>query len=364
MVLSLADRLALGAIEVALQDARKAGDRRPALEVVGGSLVELRARGGIFPGRPAGLILRERDVWLRRLESEQRSKATVRAYGVAIDDLLAWGLRERRTKELFEKQAIVDYMTDYRGRCRPSPATYRRRFSLLRTFMVWLDHCHDISNPFRELQPPPKPRSRPSELTREDFAKMLAGAERPPRDVAGLAERDKLALTALMLTGMTDRELIAVRWADVSLDERCPALSIRRGKRSRHRRIPLSRQLAAHLRHRCECQEPALVDRVFCGLGGGPLGGNTLAGIIDRAACHAGVERPVTPENLRHTVARWLKQAGSEEWLIAEFEGKSIVHFAGVVDADLREAMQTLADHVLDGQPLNIEPAHWRLASR
>jgi integrase len=358
MVLTLADRLALGAVEAALEEAREAEDQRPALEVLAGSLVEFRARG-VFSERSAGLILRERDVWLRRLESAQRSKGTVRAYRAAIDDLLAWAQRERRTKDLFEKQAIVDYLADYRRRCRPAQATYRQRFGLLRTFMAWLNDCHGTSNPFLELQLPAKRRREPSRLTREGFARMLAGAERPLRDIPGLAERDRLVLIALVLTGMTHRELITVRWADVDLDERCPALHIRRGKRTRRRRIPLSTQLTADLRRWRESREPTFTDRVFCGLAGARLRADQLERIILRATGRAGIERRFTTETLRYAAAAWLKDAGGETWLIAEYMGQSTIRYAGVVDADMRRAMQTLADHVLNNQPLTIEPARW-----
>src|SRR5271154_3653512 len=105
-----ADRLALGALEAALSEARHADDGRPALEVIAGSLLELGVRAA--PSARSGrLIARERDA---RLQSSRRSQSTVNAYRIAIDELLAWAAREQRTVGLFDEQAMVDHLDDYR----------------------------------------------------------------------------------------------------------------------------------------------------------------------------------------------------------------------------------------------------------
>jgi hypothetical protein len=136
---SPADRVALGAMQAALAVARETGEDRPALEILAGSLAEMGVRGRIT-ARSARLLTRDRDAWLRRLRSAERSVSSLSAYRFAIDDLLSWAERTERTGELFEEPAIVDYLDDYRTRCAPAPATYHRRFLLLRRFMAWVSH--------------------------------------------------------------------------------------------------------------------------------------------------------------------------------------------------------------------------------
>lgn len=124
---SSADRLALGAMQAALAVARETGEDRPALEILAGSLADLGVRA-VGTTRSARLLRRDRDAWLRRLRSAERSDSSLSAYRYAIDDLLAWAETTQRTGELFEEQAIVDYLDEYRKRCEPAPATYHRRF--------------------------------------------------------------------------------------------------------------------------------------------------------------------------------------------------------------------------------------------
>ena len=56
----------------------------------------------------------------------------------------------------------------------PAPATYHRRFLLLRCFMRWVSHRNGLPDPFLELQAPPKPRQESDWLTREEFAQAAA----------------------------------------------------------------------------------------------------------------------------------------------------------------------------------------------
>jgi site-specific recombinase XerD len=242
--LGVADRVALGA----LLQARERDERRPALEVLAVALADLGIRP--WPATRSARVVREdRDAWLRRLGSAQRSDAAIRAYRHAIDDLLAWADRHGRDAELFEEHTIVDYLDDYRTRCRPAPATYHRRFLLLRRFIRWVAHRDGLRDPFAELEAPPKPHQEGDWLTPEEFAAPLEAAGRPPRERPGLAARDRLVLLALVTTGVRRSELIAVDWLDVTLDGGYPSLLVRYGKGGKPRRQPLApafvRELAA-----------------------------------------------------------------------------------------------------------------------
>ena len=159
MAASPADRIALGALDAALVLARESGEDRPALEVLAGSLAEMGVRA-VFTTRSARLLSRDRDAWLLRLRSAERSASSISAYRYAIEDLLSWAGRHDRDAELFEERTIVDYLDDYRRRCAPAPATYHRRFLLLRCFMRWVSHRNGLPDPFLELQAPPKPGRR------------------------------------------------------------------------------------------------------------------------------------------------------------------------------------------------------------
>lgn len=350
---SPADRLALGAVEASLQQARDTHDQRPALEVIAGSLVELGVRA-VPASRSVRLIARDRDAWIRRLQSAQRGQSTINAYRIAIDHLLAWAEHEQRAGDLFDEQTIVDYLAEYRRARKPAPATYYRRFVLLRRFMAWLARRHGTPDPFLELAAPPKPCQERDWLTREEFARLLAAAAQPRRRRPGIVRRDRLVLIALVLTGLRRAELIDVRWSDLDLDSAEPSMLVQHGKGGKPRRQPLPSQLVAELMHWREERKPTAQQHVFCGLAGGRLQPNVLADIIRRCSARAGLEKHVTAHTLRHTAATWLRQATGDTRLVAEYLGHSdlstVSRYAHVAAAEMHAAVQSLSDG-LYGKP-------------
>lgn len=343
--LSPTDRAALVALEAALTEARQEDDRRPPFIVLAGAFSEL----GVTAPRPRPspeLIARARDDWLRRLRSSERSESAIRAYRVAIGDLLAWAEREDRGGDLFEERTIVDYLDDYRHRANPAAATYHRHFLLLRRFMRWLSRRDGGPDPFLDLEPPPRPRQEREWLTPEEFQRLLAAAAKPRRRLPGLAERDRLVLLALGLTGLRRSELVALDWRDLLLDGTKPSLLVRRGKGGKPRRQPIAPQLGDDLRRLRDERRPSADDPVFCGLAGGRLLETTLAQIIGRTAARAGLEKHVTAHTLRHTAATWLRQSTGDVRLVAEYLGhadlSTVSRYAHVAPDELHAAAAQL----------------------
>jgi site-specific recombinase XerD len=339
------DRAAVAALETALDEARRARDERPPFLVLASAMADL----GVAPPPPrpsADLVARGRDDWLRRLRSGGRSESALRAYRNAIDDLLMWAQREGRAGVLFEERAIVDYLDDYRRRLAPAPATYHRRFLVLRRFMRWVSRREGVPDPFLDLDAPPKPRQESDWLTPEEFQRMLAAAGQPRRRHTGIVQRDQLVLLALVTTGLRRSELLALDWRDLALDGPQPSLLVRRGKGGKPRRQPLAPGLADELRHLRDEREAAAADPVFCGLAGRRLQPKVLASIIKRAAERAGIEKKVTAHTLRHTAASWLRHATGDTRLVAEYLGhadlSTVSRYAHIAEDELHKAAATL----------------------
>ena len=230
------DRAALAALETALTDARASADDRPPLVVLSACLASL----GAPTARPApttASLRQARDDWLRRLTSTCRSESAHRAYRNAIDDLLAWS--EPRGGDLFDETTIVDYLASYQERAEPAPATYYRRFVLIRRFLRWVSRRDGVPDPFLDLEPPPKPRQERDWLEQDEFRRLLDAAAHPERNLPGLAERDRLALITLVTTGLRRSELCGIDWRDLDLDAAAPTLLVRRGKGGKPRMQPL-----------------------------------------------------------------------------------------------------------------------------
>ena len=337
-----ADRAVLRALEEALADARAAGDDRPGLVVLASCL---GAPSAPLPTR--GVKLRQAgDDWLRRLETQQKSKSTLVGYRVAMDDLLDWS--ETNGRDILTETAIVDYLHAYQERAQPAEASYYRRFVLLRKFVRWVCRRDGVPDPFLDLDAPPKPRQERDWLTPEEFRRLLDAAGRPERNLPGLAERDRLVLLALVTTGLRRSELCALDWRDLELGVREPSLLVRCGKGSKSRRQPLPASLARELRRLRADRQPEPTDPVFCGLEGGRLQETILADIIRRAAKRAGIEKHVTAHTLRHTAATWLRQELGDTRLVAEYLGhadlSTVVRYAHVDRKELFEAAARLEE--------------------
>jgi site-specific recombinase XerD len=349
MGLTPADRLALGAVEASLLHARDGLDSRPALEVLAGSLAELGVRA--VPSGTPHLVSRDLRAWLRRLESAGRSKSTIDAYRIAVGSLLAWAEDTQRTTEIFEESAIVDYLDHYRRSKTPAPATYHRRFVLLRRFMQWFSRRNGTPDPFLELQAPPKPRQVSDWLTHKEFMQLLSAASRPARNRPGLAARDRLVLIALVVTALRRAELMALEWRDVTLDGAQPSLLVRKGKGAKPRRQPLPHQLVQELNEWRAAREPGETDPVFCGLEGGRLSPTALTRLITRSTTRAALSKHVTAHTLRHTAATWMRQDTGDARLVAEYLGhadlSTVSRYAHVASEEMHEAVQALTDGLL-----------------
>jgi integrase/recombinase XerC len=318
-----ADQAALAALEAALADARASDDERPPLVVLASCLGQLESsRASASTVSVDGALLRQaREDWLRRLETSRKSVSSLVAYRVAIDDLLDWS--EPRRRCVLEEATIVDYLSAYQQRAHPAPATYYRRFLVLRRFLGWASRRVGAPDPFRDLDPPPKPRQERDWLTREEFRRLLDAAGKPARNLPGLAGRDQLVLLALVTTGLRRSELCALEWRDLELDGRKKSLLVRHGKGDRPRSQPIPARLARELREVRDADVRKPTDPVFCGLYGGRLQETILADIIRRAAARAGIEKHVTAHTLRHTAATWLRQERGDTRLVAEYLGHS-----------------------------------------
>ena len=295
-----ADRAALAALEAALADARASEDDRPPLVVLASCLGQL----GVTPGAPSAagssadrVSLRQaRDDWLRRLETSQKSQSAIVAYRVAIDDLLDWS--EANGQSVLEEATIVDYLSGYQQRAHPAPATYYRRFLLLRRFLRWVSRRDGACDPFLDLEPPPKPRQERDWLTREEFRRLLDAAGRPERNLPGLARarpprtaraRDDGASPLRALCARVARP--RARWAQ--------AVTARPLRQGRQAAPPTSADRpGSRTSEAAREPTPELADPVFCGLAGGRLQQTTLADIIRRAATRAGISKHVTAHTL------------------------------------------------------------------
>ena len=161
------------------------------------------------------------------------------------------------------------------------------------------------------------PLSLPRELTVEEAAALLQGAD-----------ADTRGAVALLLSGLSTEEVLALRWSDVDAD----AALISVGG-AQPRKVPVP---AGALPLLGERPADATVN-LLRGAEGGSMSAESLAAKLLVAAHDAGIERAqeVTPEALRHTYLAFLVRQG------ARFA--DITRWVGPLGADLLSAYSQLA---------------------
>ena len=179
-----------------------------------------------------------------------------------------------------------------------------------------------LPDPFLDLEPPPKPRQERDWLTRDEFRRLLDAAGHPERNLPGLAERDRLALLALVTTGLRRSELCALDWRDLELDGAAPSLLVRCGKGGKPRRQPLAgRTRRASFGSSATARSPRRRDRSSAGsrADGCSRRSSPRSSAAPRRAL--ALEKHVTAHTLRHTAATWLRQEIGDTRLVAEYLG-------------------------------------------
>jgi len=201
-------------------------------------------------------------------------------------------------------------------------------------------------NPATGVKGNPEP-GRERYLTAEELERLMTvldrWRERRPDSVD--------AITLAVLTGARRGEILAMRWAELNLDEAIWAKPAASTKQRRAHRVPLSPDAVAVLRRR---QEERVAggkivrlreDHVFGG-GGSKTHSNTLERdwYVIRAA--AGLE-DVRFHDLRHSFASVLAGAGLSLPVIGAMLGHSkpatTQRYAHLADAPLREAAEIVA---------------------
>ena len=145
-------------------------------------------------------------------------------------------------------------------------------------------------------------RSGPRWLDRREQHRLLRAVERfgTPRDHA--------AVTLMLHTGVRVSELCALVWQDVRLSERRGLLTVRSGKGSKRRHIPLNRDTRQALRMLGYGEHAGTAMPMFCGQRG-PLTPRGVQLLLARYARVAGLQR-VTPHALRHSFCKNLVNVG------------------------------------------------------
>ncbi len=170
---------------------------------------------------------------------------------------------------------------------------------------------------------PRLPRALPHPLTREDVGRLLEA----PRGETSSGLRDRAWLELLYGAGLRVSEMTALDVDDVELEAGAVRVL---GKGGKEREVPLGRYareaLEAYLaRARPSMASASTRGALFLNSRGGRLTRQSVARLLAGYARAAGIERSVSPHDLRHSFATHLLDGGADVRVVQELLGHASV---------------------------------------
>jgi integrase/recombinase XerD len=256
------------------------------------------------------------EAYLDHLRVERRlAEHTLESYARDLRGLAEFAAGEGTTVEALDRQALEAFVRQQMA-AGLSPRSVARAVAAVRGFyrFLVLDN-HIAQSPADDLLPPRAWPALPKHLSIEEVDRLLE----QPDVTTPFGLRDRAMLELLYATGMRVSELIAVRAADLHLDEEYLTCI---GKGNKERVIPIGAQAAEWVRRYQRDGRPALAararavrrsdPRLFLNARGSGLTRVGFWKTITAYGREAGIRISISPHVLRHSFATHLLERGAD----------------------------------------------------
>ncbi|MCL2379837.1 MAG: tyrosine recombinase XerD [Coriobacteriia bacterium] len=258
------------------------------------------------------------------LRVQNKSEKTARSYQSDIDIYNEWALRAKVDPIHIEYRQLRRFLAE-QSAAQYARSTIARRLACLRSFFSYLEQEGIIDgNPALLLQSPKLEKTLPSTLSEDEVERILDAPDMKTDD--GL--RDSALLELLYASGGRVSEIAGLSLSDLKLDQN---IALLRGKGGKDRYVPLHYLAIDKLQNYLTSARPCLVakskkgvnasDAVFLSTRGNALSDDAIRRIVKQNALRAGISRPVTPHNFRHSFATDLLNNGADLRSIQELLG-------------------------------------------
>lgn len=281
--------------------------------------------------------LREFENYLRL--RKKSSKNTIDSYMRDVGKLIASDIccRVKHPREISSEMLERYFMSlSAEGK---SAATITRSVASVKCFFTYLIEQGDIVySPAEQIVPPKVVRKLPQVLSNEDVDKLLA----QPQATDAKGCRDKAMLELIYATGIRVTELIMLNVSDINI-----SIGFLKIDDADHGRIiPIYPGAISAIKAYLQTSRPLLVSNpaekaLFVNVGGSRMTRQGFWKIIKHYQELAGIEKEITPQNLRHSFAAHLLENGADLHSIQEMLGHvdiaSTQVYAQVVTNKLRD---------------------------
>lgn len=280
------------------------------------------------------------DAFLEHLARERRlSGHTVEAYARDLQGLVAFAAGRERALAGLDRRDLDAFVRQLMREGR-APRSVARTVAAIRTFYRFLVvHRYLTASPADDLRTPRAIRALPRYLTTSEVDALLAAPDvTTPRGL-----RDRAMIELIYATGLRVSELVALRAADVNVDE---GLVRTVGKGRRERLVPMGEDASAWVRRYTHEARPALLGRrqaaaLFVNARGGT--GISRIGfwkVLRGYAAGLGLAGRLSPHVLRHSFATHLLERGADlraiQMMLGHADLSTTQIYTHVLDARLR----------------------------
>lgn len=259
-------------------------------------------------------------IYLTRFEAylltEKRVAAnTLHAYKKDCEQLLTFlhkksiNLEATSTDNL---KSFLHFLHDNRIKAR----TTARKIAAIKAFFRYLHEQHGFDEDVaQQLYIPKIEQTLPHYLTEKEIQTLLKVAD---ADVSDIGIRNKVMLYLMYATGIRVSELIEIRISDIQFDDCFLKVD---GKGNKERMIPLTETLIMIIKNYILETYPRLIHTkttteylfpVCYNKKIKPMTRQAFWGIIKQLCKTAGIKRPISPHQLRHSLATHLLSNGAD----------------------------------------------------
>lgn len=256
--------------------------------------------------------------FLQDLERQETSPRTRDAYRLDLLHFAGWFART--VGEGFSPEAVTPTdVREYRGYLlnveKRQPATVNRRLAALRRFFQWAKATGLVTEPpTDDVKGVASSPRAPHWLEKRDVDRLIRTVERHG------TTRDLAIVLTLRHTGIRVSELSSVRLGDVETSERKGSLTVRSGKGSKFRVLPLNVDARQAITAYLKVRPTVSADHLFIGQRGQGISSRAVELLVTKYARLAGLD-DVTPHTLRHSFGKHALDAGADLVSVAALLG-------------------------------------------
>src|SRR3954471_11285471 len=258
------------------------------------------------------------DRFLQDLERQETSPQTRQAYRLDILHFAGWFARtvgETFTPEAVTPTDVRDYRSHLINVEKRQPATVNRRLAALRRFFQWAKASGLAKElPTENVKGVASAPRAPHWLEKRDVDRLIRTVERHGNT------RDLAIVLTLRHTGIRVSELSSLMLGDVEISERKGSLTVRSGKGSKFRILPLNVDARQAITAYLKVRPTVSADHLFIGQRGQGISSRAVELLVTKYARLAGLD-DVTPHTLRHSFGKHALDAGADLVSVAALLG-------------------------------------------